>query len=784
MSELISWLLGSPALDASDPSVGVGFARPIEAWAWAVIAMIALGVSVWSYSRLVGSRPVRATLAGVRTLTIVWLVLLLAGPQLLQRQESVERDWVLALVDRSASLGIRDELAAGERVTRDRALRGALDEQAVALESIAADRELVWLGFDASAYPLESERGEATPELDAPEGRVTALGRALDGALSRAAARPLAGVVVFTDGRSVDEPTRAALRRLRDDRIPVYAVPLGGQARAVDLALGGADWPRASALGDVVPVRARVERRTAGDEPISARVRLVDVDTGEELESRAIDLAGDEVATEVTLAHQPADAGDRRWRVEVVSSGGPDLAPDNDQIDVAIRVVDEPIRVLYLDGYPRWEQRYLRNLLLREGTIVSSALMLAPEREFQQEGNIELSTLPVSPEEWAEFDVVVIGDMTPSVLGEQQIAALAEHVSTRGGGLLWIAGPRHTPARWDGTSLEPLLPVASGEPESWREAITLRPTPLAERAGVLRVADISAESAALAEGVAPGWPDELADPFVGWSRLRQAHRPALSHLKPAAEPLALATGVDSGETAPVILTMRYGAGRVTYVATDEIWRYRYGRGEIWYERFWLQLIRQLARPGLAAAGRPAVVEVSPARGVVGEPVRIELRVTDAALGEDQGAERLVRLRPVTEDGAGPSTEITLRAETEGAARFSAVWAGNRVGSYIVEAIDPDLIGLGVESSFQLTEPAGELARPEPDHALLESLVAQSVGGRVLGLDQLQELEHLPNRSRRLVDERVEPLWDTPLALLGVLVLLVVEWVGRRVIRLV
>ena len=78
-----------------------------------------------------------------------------------------------------------------------------------------------------SAYELKAptEAAAGMPvELADPVGRRTDLNRAIEQALKKAAARPLSGVVVLSDGRSIDEPSRALLRRLEAEKIPVFTV--------------------------------------------------------------------------------------------------------------------------------------------------------------------------------------------------------------------------------------------------------------------------------------------------------------------------------------------------------------------------------------------------------------------------------------------------------------------------------------------------------------------------------------------------------------------------------
>ena len=108
----------------------------------------------------------------------------------------------------------------------------------------------------------------------------------------------------------------------------------------------------------------------------------------------------------VTLVSKPDQAGKRAWTVRVVPDG-PDLIQENNAAEVAVELVDQPLRVAQFDGYPRWEYRYLKNLLLREKSITSASMLLASNRQYLQEGEILLDAVPRSPEEWAKFDVVV-----------------------------------------------------------------------------------------------------------------------------------------------------------------------------------------------------------------------------------------------------------------------------------------------------------------------------------------------------------------------------------------
>ena len=777
----IDWLLDLDTLRLGAEGVRFGFERPLPDWAWALVVVVALALGFWSYSRMTGPGWARGALAALRALLLVALVALVSGPRLVERGETIERDWVLALVDRSASMTIEDAPgdADGARVSRESSLRAALALSSGMWAGLAEEREVVWLGVASGAFDLSGEAppgggAAATPALGEPDGSATEIGRALDEALGRAAARPVSAVVVLSDGRSSDEASRAALRRLRSDRVPVHAVALGSERPVGDVSVRLAEAPRSAFVGDVTPVRVGLD--WVGAEPgAGATVRLVDAVTGEELASRRVESPADgSERSETTLSHRTSEAGEASWAV-VVESDGPDLIAGNNRAEMDVELVDRPLRVLYVDGYPRWEQRYLRNLLLRESSVTSSSIMLGPDRRYTQEGNVEIDAIPDSAERWSEYDVVILGDVSPEMFTAAQLEGLLEHVAERGAGLVWIGGEGQTPMSWWDTPLAETLPFATSGFDGSRveEAFVVEPTPGAERVGVLRLSG---------DPESP-WPAALSDPDAGWSSMRWGQRIEASGLKPTAETLATGRTVFSGELVPVVLSMRYGAGRSLYVATDETWRWRYARGERYYERFWVPLIRMLGRDSLARGGRSALLEVSPARATLDEPVRVSVTLLDQSLldaGLSSVTVRAVRRSPGAD---GPTVvEIELRPERDDASVFSATWSAPEPGEWTLEPLEGELSALRERLAVSL--PDGEMRDPAADHGWLARL-AEETGGRVFAPSALGELPaHLPNRRERLVNETSESLWDTPLALITVLSLLTLEWVGRRVIRLV
>lgn len=783
MNELVTRLFALKTLRPGDPGVALEWARPIPAWGWTLVFAGAIALAWWGYHRLEGSFNRRAFLAALRALSLILVTAMISGPRLVKTEESVEKDWVVVLADRSQSMEVADV----EGKSRDEQLHKAIDATKKALSKLDPERNVLWLGFDARAFDLPPD----ADTLPAPTGTRTLIGSALEQTLRRVASKPLSGIVLVSDGRSADEPSRSLLRQLQGRQVPVFPVALGSDDPPARISLKRVTAPSVAFVGDFVPVTIDLEAIGTPDSLHGAKIDLIDEATGNVLDSRPVP---DSVAATgkgtLTMMTRPGNAQELRWVVKPVlpEGKGPTAASKNDQLSFGLRIVDRPVRVALFDGYPRWEYRYLKNLLLRERSIRSSALILSSDRRYLQEGTDPLATIPRTREEWQPFDVIIMGDVRSELFSAEQLAQIKELVAVKGAGLLWIAGPNSTPQTWRGTPLADLLPFTldddSSSARTFAESVLVSPTPAAERLGVLR----------LGEGGTQAWPQILTDPSAGWNALRYAQLIDPKQLKPAAEVLAIASPasgpVGSSGSMPLVITMRYGAGRVLYVATDEIWRWRYGRGETLPERFWLPLVRLLARESLARSGQQAILEATPERATVDQPVQISVRLLDQSLLNTRPASLTVRAKPLNSEVSGEQ-RITLRPQ-EGnrsigeapSGLYTGAWTFAEAGDYAVSPVDAILSGLGLSAKVEVRARDDEMREPAADHVLLDE-IAHATSGRMLRIDEIGHLnELLPNRQVRTAGETfAEPLWDKPIVWAALILLLSLEWIGRRLIRL-
>lgn len=778
----------------------LGWEHPLPAWAWLLIIIGAMALAHGSYARMQGSRWARTGLATFRGLLLILIAVLLAGPSAVRTDITPEPDWLLVMVDRSASMQFEDTEVDGEAISRETALRRALQEQ-IALfdeEKIGSNRRVAWFGYDREAYPIDALK--SADDLSDPQVQATNLRTAIDQALQSAAGRSISGLVLIGDGQSPQPTGEAFTDKLVRQDVPVFAVPLGSAVPRLDLAIDRVDSPNSAFAGDLVPVSVTVRRRdvlpgeataTAID-PDKILVRLIDQDTQDIVDEKTLAEVG--LDKPLLLQARSELAGDLNLKVEVSYQGDApglreEIATRNNTEAVSIAMVNRPMKVLYIEGTARWEYRFLVSMLKREESIDSSILLADADRGFVQEGNTPISRFPLTAEEIRPYDVIMIGDVHPRFFSERQLALVREHVARRGAGLLWIGGERHTPNRFAGTDLELLLPMTNPSgvgrlvPDAGLD-VPVEPTEDAEQLSLLR---LSLKRDNDADTGATEWPSNL--PPFRWAQ-------DLGTLRPGARTLAHAVGMvdaSTGKQSPLVVLYRFAGGEVIYVGSDETWRWRQVGGEVYFEQFWIQLIRKLGRTRVQQVDDRARFTVAPPAVDLGATQLVELIIDDPALLRD--APPSVRVRVMTQgtdDEPGEMvSDIEMRpagfqGDIESGARalYQANWRSDRAGRFVLRVIEPLLESLELQAVAEVRDPAEELARAATDHERLIRL-ANATGGAVVPLNDLAQLTQLaPDRSREITSETRQPLTNTLLALLVILGLLTLEWALRRGLRLV
>ena len=184
---------------------------------------------------------------------------------------------------------------------------------------------------------------------------------------------------------------------------------------------------------------------------------------GETVGRIEVAVAADGRSQEVVLPHRPAQTGQFRYTIDVEPPAG-DLVTRHPPLVRSIRVREEKIRVLLVEGSPRFEYRFLHNLLSRDKTIDLHTLLQEADMDFSDpaerngEGTM-LKIFPVRREDLAAYDVVIFGDVNPSLLSPAAMQNLADFVDHGdGGALVLVAGPNFMPQAYRGTPLARLMP--------------------------------------------------------------------------------------------------------------------------------------------------------------------------------------------------------------------------------------------------------------------------------------------------------------------------------------
>jgi hypothetical protein len=182
-----------------------------------------------------------------------------------------------------------------------------------------------------------------------------------------------------------------------------------------------------------------------------------------------------------------------------------------------------------------------------------------------------------------------------------------------------------------------------------------------------------------------------------------------------------------------------------------------------------------------------LLTVSSRQVVVEQPVRITVELVDQSLMDQDLRTIDARIERTSTDPTDPatsgSTVVSLRKSAASPRLYEGSWTPADPGLWAITALDQEL-DAPLTERVEVILPRDELRFPEADHEALERLSAETQGRHVAAADLASLTEHLPNRKLRILTETTESLWDTPLALAVLLLLLTAEWVGRRVIRLV
>ena len=565
---------------------------PVPAWLVLGAAAVALSLVVYRGRRIQMRRPYRIALTVLRSLSFLVVASFLLQPTVRLEIERRTPQSLALLVDRSGSMAARDGNGSGTNSRWHRAVAtlqacGNRIDNNLTREFYFNDqcREMPWNDLAATGEP--------------PPGARTSIGSALRQVRSMLADRPNTEVILISDGADGDPgdggELTAATRELKRAGLRVHAV-LAGNEHLPAFSVDVLEPDLCAFVGE--PARVAIRVRRLG--PADSAIELSIVEGDNHMASRRIQLPADrdDVLEWVDLRFDKP--GNRHCQFRIKGHDRPAAIIGSRGFDV--RVTDQPLRVLYLEHWPRWSFRFLRNAFQRDRRFAAKCVLLGSSEEP--------ATLPAGAADWSGIDVVILGDVALQDLSDAQWQALRAHVAEGGAGLVLAAGPACLPADYLNSPLADLLPFSRMTPEAStsQQPWPLTPTPLGRQHPVLQL-----QPAGQAGNV--------------WGRLPPLYWCSpIARLKSGAVVLADKPATAEGPACPVVVAQRVGKGSVLFVGTDETWRWRYELGQTYFYRFWAQATMFVGLPHrIQSLAATAPVGSRPAETVDFEQADVRVR---------------------------------------------------------------------------------------------------------------------------------------------------------------
>lgn len=587
--------------------------------------------------------------------------------------------------------------------------------------------------------------------------------------------------VIISDGQHNRGPSPVALAQSLGARdVGVYTVLAGSPKPAEDLSVLDIEAPESVyhedrmrgrvVLNDTMPVdREFTIRIQHGDDTLWER-KLRTTGAGQ----RAIDY---DLSIRDAVAKEKGDA-DKNKKVEVDSlpmtlrvkiDAIPDeTRTDNNQAPVSLRAIIQRPRVLVIDGRPRWETRYIASMFERDERWQLNLVYADPTegepRNWIKRGSGK-GEFPKDRASLLAYDLIVLGEVQPNVLSDEEVTWLRDFVAQRAGGLIMVDGRRGYLRAMGQTALEPLMPVTWASADGMR-ATSLRLTETGEHMAALVLAEKTEEN------------------VERWRQLPPPHWVAPAKLKPGAEALAEAvvsqrrSSKDPDAASPVIAVRRFGAGKVFYIGMDETWRWRYHVEDRDHRRFWNQVSGWVIEQPFAVSDQFVRLGVDNTTYAPGDSAQVRVRLSDA---EGRPVPAATVMAVLWRDGQRVG-DVALDADQNAAGLFEGRTAALEPGKYEVTVSvtgQPD-DQMQAKTAFYVAPPeVGELAKLSADAELMRQ-VADAAQGRYLREEQMDRLPQMMaplNRTRTI--ETQTALAQSYLWFLPVIGLLSLEWVIRQ-----
>ncbi len=589
---------------------------------------------------------------------------------------------------------------------------------------------------------------------------VSNLGDSLLNILQRASTNSIGAIVLASDGVDSGSDTGVlsndVLAEIAEYGVPIHTVGFGRTSIAEDLEITSLQMPSMVLPNTLIKADIGIRHDAAG----VARVKVYDGDryiTAQEVDLQVPeDTKGVSTITNTSIEFDAGDRGFKDLRF-VVDSLESERNLQNNSVSQLLEVRDGSYQILYIDGEPRWEYKFIRRALESDSTLSLHTLLWVSDNKFYRQGIDNPSQLqegfPRSREELFNYDAIIIGSVAAPRFNEQQQEMMFDFVNVRGGSLIMLAG-RYGLAEggWGNSQVGQLLPARLKEVQDSfiREPAQVQLTSSGIGSTMLQFAE------------------NEQDNLEQWQTL-----PALSDyqvlgsLRPAASTL-----LSTSDGIPLLVIQPYGKGKASIFASAASWRWqmKLPAEDDRHHRFWRQLVRSHVVDARQRFDFSADVQ--------GNKVELRTEISDeqfeklsdlnvtVLLSNEQGVEsQRINMRPVAGETGIYRSEIPLSSD--------GVFYAEAIASQNGELLD------SANLAFDIPENRSEFFNIRQNRSQLER-IADLTGGQYWQADDLDELPYAISRSKAgITEQQRDPLWSIPILFLLLLAFKIIEWLLRR-----
>lgn len=704
------------------------------------------------------SRRDRLVLAALRGTAIAVLLACLFRPMLLLSEAVPQRNFVGVLVDDSRSMRVAD---AGGR-TRGEVASALMSADSSLPAELRRRFQVRLFRFSGSAERMDDVKGLT---FTGGESRV---GDALEQARSELESVPLSGLVVLSDG--ADNSNAAfgeRLLALRARGVPVFTVGIGAERMERDVEIREVAAPHRTVEGSAFVADVVVRQRGYAGTSVPL---IVEDETGV--------IAREEVRL-------PADGTDAPVRVRVTATGrGPrtltfrvprqvgELIDENNARRTMLDVLGRRDKVLYIEGEPRYEVRFVREAVAADSNLQLVVLQRTAEKKFLRlnvdDAQELLQGFPSTRAELFKYSAVILGSIEASFFTREQLEMLADFVGVRGGGILFLGGrSAFSEGGYAGTALADVFPVVletRAPSDTFFSPLRTQVTPAGAAHPVTQLAT---------------QPDAASKPSpILTVSVSSVNR--IARVKPGAAVLLTGSAGDEtarGYTQPMLVHHRFGRGTAIALPVQDSWIWQMHADvpveDPTYRTFWRQLLRWVASD---APGRLRLQSdedlVAPGRTVT---VRAEV-VDSAHLALNDATVSASLIAP-----SGETRELPLEWAVERDGEYRARIAPESAGLYTVRVTATTRAGdVLTDSLFVRAADHGTEMFDAGMRGTLLKRIAEETGGRFYTPSTISTLPAdlaLSKRGVTVVNEM--DLWDMPVVFLLLVTLVSAEWLYRK-----